>query len=99
MNLTRLKRKLRRLKAKRDGVEDKHKGNERNYTYYGGWDLGHLQGQICVFEDYIDDIETLQLKLEAIARKLEESHTSMDVWTVIEEARNIALTEVCDGNA
>jgi len=61
MNLEKLQRRITRLKKQREELKTKHVGHEREYTYYGGYALGHIEGRISVIEDLIDDIlETLE---------------------------------------
>ena len=57
MNITKLKRKLARLIEQKDEMESKHQGNEQKFTYWGGWNLGYVRGQISILEDVIDDLE------------------------------------------
>lgn len=56
------KRQLKRLKEREKKFYDKHKGNESNYTYHGGFDLGYIKGQISVLEEIIEDEKTNQRK-------------------------------------
>jgi hypothetical protein len=58
--LNRLKYRLERLNKQKNELESKHKGNEQNYTYHGGFDLGYLKGKISEIEDFIDDLENLK---------------------------------------
>ena len=57
MNIERFKRRLKRLNKQKDELEAKHKDNEQNYTYHGGFSLGYLKGKITEIEDIIDEIE------------------------------------------
>ena len=50
-----LKRKLKRLQEQLEKVEKDHCGNESDYTYWGGWSKGYIQGQISILEDLVDD--------------------------------------------
>ena len=52
-----LKRRLNRLIVQRDELLKKHKGNEINFTYWGGYELGYIKGKICEIEDIIDEID------------------------------------------
>lgn len=58
MNIKRLKRRLERLNGQKDKLEAKHKGNEQNYTYHGGFDLGYLKGKIAEIENILDELES-----------------------------------------
>lgn len=57
MNTDKLKRRLERLKERRDNYKNEHKGNELNFTYWGGYSLGYLEGQIFEIEEILDDLE------------------------------------------
>lgn len=52
-----LERKLIRLKERKNNIEKEHKGNELNYTYWGGYNLGYLKGQINEIENIIDELK------------------------------------------
>lgn len=54
MTLEKLEHRLKRLTELKDKLEAKHKDNEQNFTYHGGFDLGYLKGQISVLEDFIE---------------------------------------------
>ena len=58
----RLKRRLRRFEELRDPLLIAHKGNELKFTYWGGFDLGYLKGQICIIEDMFDELDDLEDK-------------------------------------
>lgn len=55
-NMDILKRRLDRLKNKLVELEKKHLGNELNYTYWGGYDMGYLKGKISEIENIIDEL-------------------------------------------
>jgi hypothetical protein len=57
MDITRLERRLKRLKEKKDEMESRHSGNEQKFTYHGGFDLGYLKGKIDEIENTIDELE------------------------------------------
>jgi|688.fasta_scaffold1354319_2 hypothetical protein len=57
INTDKLKRRLERLKERRDNYKNEHKGNELKYTYWGGYSLGYLEGQIFEIEEILDDLE------------------------------------------
>lgn len=57
MNIENLKRRLDRLKKKRDDLQKEHSGNELNFTYWGGYNLGYLKGKICKIENIIEELE------------------------------------------
>jgi len=51
-----LKRRLERLKKQKEQLEKEHKGNELNYTYWAGYELGYLKGKINEIENILDEI-------------------------------------------
>ena len=51
------KRRLNRLIVQKDDLEKQQKGNELNFTYWGGFDLGYLKGKISEIEDIIFDLD------------------------------------------
>tara|TARA_R110002049_G_C8841569_1_gene536434 strand:+ start:259 stop:450 length:192 start_codon:yes stop_codon:yes gene_type:complete len=55
--IKKLKRRLSRLKDKETKLKNKHGGNESKYTYYGGLELGYVQGKISEIEETIDELE------------------------------------------
>ena len=55
--IDRLKRKVARWRDLANQLEQKHKGNERDYTYHGGYSLGFLHGQISAIENLLDCVE------------------------------------------
>ena len=57
MDITRLERRLKRLKERKDEMEIRHSGNEQKFTYHGGFDLGYLKGKIDEIENTIDELE------------------------------------------
>ena len=54
--LERLKRRLARLHIKLSELQKIHLGNETSLTYWGGYDMGYIKGQIAAIEDLIDDL-------------------------------------------
>jgi hypothetical protein len=60
MDIAKSKRKLERHKARRDMLLKEHNGNEMNFTYWGGYELGYVKGKISLLEGLIDDLEELQ---------------------------------------
>jgi hypothetical protein len=56
MDIKRLERRLIRMKERIYRIEKIHKGNEQNFTYHGGFNLGYLRGRVCELEDILDDI-------------------------------------------
>lgn len=54
MDIDKLKHRVERLTERKEVLEAKHKGNEENFTYHGGFDLGYVKGQISILEDIID---------------------------------------------
>lgn len=59
MDIEKIKRKLKRLNKQRDELADKHIGRETEYTYHGGYSLGHLDGRINALESLLDEIEEI----------------------------------------
>lgn len=55
-----LKRRLARLEEQKAEYETKYIGNESDYNFYGGQNLGYVQGKISEIEDTIDSLEELQ---------------------------------------
>lgn len=51
--LNRLKHRLNRLIERRDKLRLIHEGNELNFTYWGGYELGYVKGQINEIEEFI----------------------------------------------
>jgi hypothetical protein len=49
-----LKRKLIRLKKIESELDEKYTNNEIKYTFYAGFDLGYVVGQISAYEDILD---------------------------------------------
>ena len=58
IDINALNKRLSRLKLKYNKLYSEHKGNEINYTYWGGQTMGYLKGKIAVIEDILDEIET-----------------------------------------
>ena len=57
MNIEELKRRLERLIKQRDKLLEQHNGNELNFTYWGGYELGYVKGKINEIENILDIIE------------------------------------------
>lgn len=55
MDIEKIKRRLIRLQKQRDTLADKHSGRETEYTYHGGYELGHLEGRINALESVLDE--------------------------------------------
>lgn len=49
-------RRLNRLRQQRDELAAQHKGREQEYTYHGGFSLGHLEGRIFVLEEVLEEM-------------------------------------------
>lgn len=60
INVVRLKRRLNRLIEHRDKLLSQHNGNELNFTYWGGYELGYLKGKINEIEDILDELGELE---------------------------------------
>jgi hypothetical protein len=43
-----------------------YEGNEQNYTYHGGWDMGYHQGKLTMLEDLLDELNDLLEGYDAI---------------------------------
>lgn len=54
---TAVKKKITKLELKIKELQQKHYGNEQQYTYHGGWDLGYLQGKLAGIELILDLLE------------------------------------------
>jgi hypothetical protein len=52
-----LERRLTRLGNMRDDLELKHSGNEQNYTYHGGFELGYIKGKIAEIETQLENYD------------------------------------------
>ena len=58
MNPKNLIRKALRIKGKILEMERRHgKNPHHNFTYYGGFDLGYLKGQISIIEEIMSEDE------------------------------------------
>lgn len=53
-------RRLNRLRQQRDELAAQHKGREQEYTYHGGFSLGHLEGRISVIEEMLEEMSAGQ---------------------------------------
>lgn len=62
IDIDKLKRRLNRLKEQRDKLQKEHDGNQLKYTYWGGYNLGYLKGQICRIESILDELNEEQTK-------------------------------------
>ena len=58
IDIDKLKRRLKRLRARESLLAAKHGGNEQNYTYHAGFDIGYLKGVISEIENTIDELES-----------------------------------------
>ena len=58
MNLSkkRILHRVQRCKIKVKELESKHKGNEQNYTYHGGFSLGYEKGKLEILEELLDEV-------------------------------------------
>jgi hypothetical protein len=56
-------RQLKRLSARSEEVEKKHKGKEAEYTYHGGFTLGYLQGQVSILEEIVADLSERKIQM------------------------------------
>lgn len=54
MYIEKLIRRLNRLKQQQEELELKHKGNELQYTYWGGYNLGYIKGKISEIENILE---------------------------------------------
>ncbi len=50
-----LKRRILRLERQIKELSDKHHNKEKELTYYGGWDLGYLEGKLAALESLLDN--------------------------------------------
>jgi hypothetical protein len=56
MDIDNLQRRLNRLRTQRDDLLANQLGNEQNYTYWGGYNLGYAKGKIDELENLIDNL-------------------------------------------
>ena len=56
MSKDKLKRRLHRLTEMKNKLESKYNGNETQYTFHAGFDLGYLKGKIHEIEERLDDL-------------------------------------------
>jgi hypothetical protein len=56
LNTNNLLRRLDRLNKEKVKLETRHKGNEQQFTYHGGFDLGYVKGKIHEIENILDDL-------------------------------------------
>lgn len=52
-----LKRRIERFEKMVEEKLQKEQGNEINFTYWGGFNLGYLKGKITVLEEFLDYLE------------------------------------------
>lgn len=55
--IKKLKRRLARLIEKKEVLEKLHVGNEQNFTYWGGYELGYIKGKIDEIEGILEILE------------------------------------------
>lgn len=61
LEIEKQKRKLKRLIEKRDEMRTLHDGKEDTvFNYWGGRELGYLEGKVSILEDLIDILEGLE---------------------------------------
>jgi len=48
--------KLNKYKKRLTELELQHVGKELNFTYWGGYSMGYLKGQISILENILDDL-------------------------------------------
>lgn len=56
-----INRQLNRLNEQRDKLIKEHRGKENEFTYWGGYSLGYLDGKITQIENTIEKIEESEL--------------------------------------
>lgn len=56
-NKDRIKRRLERFQKMEEELTKLHSGNELNYTYWGGFELGYLRGKISLLEEILYEDE------------------------------------------
>lgn len=54
MTIEKLEHRLQRLKKLKERLEKYDNGNSQKYSYYSGFTLGNLNGQILVLEEFIE---------------------------------------------
>jgi len=58
MTIKELQHKIERTKKQIEAIIEKHGPNPGNkYSYYGGYDLGYLEGKLAVYEDWLDELD------------------------------------------
>jgi len=57
ISIENLKKRLERLKSKKEELSKTHVGHEHDFTYHGGWEMGYLDGKIYEVENLIDALE------------------------------------------
>jgi hypothetical protein len=62
-------RRLARQKAKLEELEKKHIGNELNFTYWGGYEMGYTKGKISELEEAISSLEELSSSITPIKKE------------------------------
>lgn len=55
--IVKLRRKIERATKRIKEMESRHKGNEQDFTYHAGFDLGYAKGRLSVLEDLLDEEE------------------------------------------
>ena len=53
-----IERRLSRLVEKRETLLRLHQGKEQKFTYWAGYELGYIKGQISILEDNLDTIKS-----------------------------------------
>lgn len=84
INIEKLKRRLERLNKRLEPIAIKHHGNEMNYTYWGGHELGYLKGKIAELENIIDECsDDEDIESETTTDQLCTSVTEIDINAII----------------
>lgn len=52
--------RLKHYNKRKEEMEDKHKGNEEKFTYWGGYDYGYIKGKIDRTEEMLEVLEDLK---------------------------------------
>lgn len=95
MKKSRLVHMITRLSKRRNFMLAKNQGKESTLTYWAGYNLGYLKGQISVLEDWKDELSPPEKIDEATAVNLrdDKNGSTLDILEKLVESANILLHE------
>ena len=64
----RLRKRCNRAESRVSQRKRQYEGNEQNYTYHGGWDMGYHQGKLTMLEDLLDELNDLLEEYDTLKR-------------------------------